>query len=201
MSRCIRGCATADAQEPADHHLPPGWAKQPRQLRSRKDVLLGSYRDVPWGEASRAAAAAAAAAARDAAAAAAARAAARRCAGPRGAGGAMRVRGSVRKLCEYCFVVRRRGKLFVMCKKNPKHKQRQLYTTSAAPAAPFAAGGPLLQLPRLWQPAGGAEDAAALACPHWGAALLPPPPLTQALLGRRETACLGELYWREAWQR
>jgi hypothetical protein len=88
-----------------------------------------------------------------------------------------------------------------MCKKNPKHKQRQLYTTSAAAWAPAQAAGGPLQLPRLGAPAGGAEDAAALACPHWAAALLPPAPLTQALLARRGTACLGELYWREAWQR
>ncbi|KXS13880.1 hypothetical protein M427DRAFT_58138 [Gonapodya prolifera JEL478] len=36
-----------------------------------------------------------------------------------------RTKSSVKKRCEHCFVVRRRGTLMVLCKKNPKHKQRQ----------------------------------------------------------------------------
>jgi ribosomal protein L36 len=30
------------------------------------------------------------------------------------------VRAAVKRICEYCYVARRRGKLFVYCKKNPK---------------------------------------------------------------------------------
>ncbi|KAI7855065.1 ribosomal protein L36-domain-containing protein [Circinella umbellata] len=37
----------------------------------------------------------------------------------------MKVRSSVKKLCDGCNTVRRRGKLFVTCNKNKKHKQRQ----------------------------------------------------------------------------
>mmetsp|Transcript_17770 Transcript_17770/g.31676 ORF Transcript_17770/g.31676 Transcript_17770/m.31676 type:complete len:106 (-) Transcript_17770:263-580(-) len=37
----------------------------------------------------------------------------------------MKVRSAVRKLCEACRLVRRRGHLYVVCDKNPKHKQRQ----------------------------------------------------------------------------
>jgi len=37
---------------------------------------------------------------------------------------AMKVRTSVRKLCEKCKVVRRRGVVRVICT-NPRHKQRQ----------------------------------------------------------------------------
>ncbi|CAG8439035.1 5776_t:CDS:2 [Ambispora leptoticha] len=37
----------------------------------------------------------------------------------------MKVRSSVKKMCDGCYTVRRRGYLFVMCKKNKKHKQRQ----------------------------------------------------------------------------
>jgi len=37
----------------------------------------------------------------------------------------MKVRTSVRRICESCKVIRRNGKLYVICKKNPKHKQRQ----------------------------------------------------------------------------
>ncbi|MHC4986595.1 MAG: 50S ribosomal protein L36 [Planctomycetota bacterium] len=36
----------------------------------------------------------------------------------------MKVRASVRKLCEKCRIVRRRGVVRVICS-NPKHKQRQ----------------------------------------------------------------------------
>lgn len=36
----------------------------------------------------------------------------------------MKVRTSVKKLCEKCKVVRRRGVLRVICE-NPRHKQRQ----------------------------------------------------------------------------
>ncbi|KAI9468963.1 MAG: ribosomal protein L36-domain-containing protein [Benjaminiella poitrasii] len=37
----------------------------------------------------------------------------------------MKVRSAVKKLCDGCTTVRRRGKLFVTCSKNKKHKQRQ----------------------------------------------------------------------------
>ncbi|MFC1751723.1 50S ribosomal protein L36 [Patescibacteria group bacterium] len=38
----------------------------------------------------------------------------------------MKVRVSVKKICKSCKIVRRRGRqIFVICDKNPKHKQRQ----------------------------------------------------------------------------
>jgi len=37
----------------------------------------------------------------------------------------MKVKASVKKRCEDCKIVRRRGKVYVICKKNPRHKQRQ----------------------------------------------------------------------------
>ncbi len=37
----------------------------------------------------------------------------------------MKVRASVRKLCDSCKIIRRKGVVRVICKKNPKHKQRQ----------------------------------------------------------------------------
>ncbi|MGD8394187.1 MAG: 50S ribosomal protein L36 [Candidatus Eiseniibacteriota bacterium] len=37
----------------------------------------------------------------------------------------MKVRASVRKICEYCKIVRRRGVVRVICKRTPRHKQRQ----------------------------------------------------------------------------
>ncbi|PIP26547.1 MAG: 50S ribosomal protein L36 [Candidatus Moranbacteria bacterium CG_4_9_14_3_um_filter_40_7] len=36
----------------------------------------------------------------------------------------MKVRSSVKKICDKCKLVKRKGKLFVVCS-NPKHKQRQ----------------------------------------------------------------------------
>jgi large subunit ribosomal protein L36 len=37
----------------------------------------------------------------------------------------MKVRSSVKKICRDCKIVRRKGRIYVICKKNPKHKQRQ----------------------------------------------------------------------------
>ncbi|MCM8528816.1 MAG: 50S ribosomal protein L36 [Lentisphaeraceae bacterium] len=37
----------------------------------------------------------------------------------------MKVRASVRRMCEYCKVVKRQGVVRVVCAKNPRHKQRQ----------------------------------------------------------------------------
>jgi len=37
----------------------------------------------------------------------------------------MKVKTSVKKICDYCVIFRRNGIVRVMCKKNKKHKQRQ----------------------------------------------------------------------------
>ncbi len=37
----------------------------------------------------------------------------------------MKVRSSVKPICEYCKVIRRKGVTRVICSRNPKHKQRQ----------------------------------------------------------------------------
>ncbi|TGZ83849.1 hypothetical protein EX30DRAFT_338449 [Ascodesmis nigricans] len=37
----------------------------------------------------------------------------------------MKVRASVKKLCDGCMSVRRKGRVYIICSKNPKHKQRQ----------------------------------------------------------------------------
>ncbi|MEK7503811.1 MAG: 50S ribosomal protein L36 [Patescibacteria group bacterium] len=36
----------------------------------------------------------------------------------------MKVRPSIKTICNHCKIVRRKGKLYVICT-NPKHKQRQ----------------------------------------------------------------------------
>nr|YP_010581436.1 ribosomal protein L36 [Triphyophyllum peltatum]UZT27841.1 ribosomal protein L36 [Triphyophyllum peltatum] len=36
----------------------------------------------------------------------------------------MKIRASVRKICEKCRPIHRRGRILVICS-NPKHKQRQ----------------------------------------------------------------------------
>ncbi|MFZ8833073.1 MAG: 50S ribosomal protein L36 [Candidatus Caldipriscus sp.] len=37
----------------------------------------------------------------------------------------MKVQSSVKRRCAYCKVVRRKGRVYVICTRNPKHKQRQ----------------------------------------------------------------------------
>ncbi len=37
----------------------------------------------------------------------------------------MKVRASIKKVCEKCKIIRRRGIVRVICKANPRHKQRQ----------------------------------------------------------------------------
>lgn len=38
---------------------------------------------------------------------------------------AMKVRASVKRMCNGCQIVRRKGKVRVICKSDPKHKQVQ----------------------------------------------------------------------------
>nr|AYD72446.1 50S ribosomal protein L36 [Batophora oerstedii] len=37
----------------------------------------------------------------------------------------MKVRVSVRKICDNCRLIRRKGKILIICSKKAKHKQRQ----------------------------------------------------------------------------
>ncbi|MDH3539232.1 MAG: 50S ribosomal protein L36 [Acidimicrobiia bacterium] len=37
----------------------------------------------------------------------------------------MKVRPSAKKMCERCRIIRRRGRVWVICPSNPRHKQRQ----------------------------------------------------------------------------
>jgi large subunit ribosomal protein L36 len=37
----------------------------------------------------------------------------------------VKVRASVKKLCRNCKVIKRNGNVMVICKAEPKHKQRQ----------------------------------------------------------------------------
>ncbi|KAM3858632.1 large ribosomal subunit protein bL36m [Diretmus argenteus] len=37
----------------------------------------------------------------------------------------MKTKSALKKRCKDCFIVRRRGRLFVFCKTHPRHKQRQ----------------------------------------------------------------------------
>ncbi|MGD9201884.1 MAG: 50S ribosomal protein L36 [Chitinispirillia bacterium] len=37
----------------------------------------------------------------------------------------MKVRASIKKMCNGCKIIKRRGIVRVICIKNPKHKQRQ----------------------------------------------------------------------------
>ena len=37
----------------------------------------------------------------------------------------MKVRPSVKPICENCKIIKRKGTVMVICKSHPKHKQRQ----------------------------------------------------------------------------
>jgi large subunit ribosomal protein L36 len=37
----------------------------------------------------------------------------------------MKVKSSIKRICDGCRVVRRKGRNYVVCDRNPKHKQRQ----------------------------------------------------------------------------
>ena len=37
----------------------------------------------------------------------------------------MKVRASVKRMCNNCQIVKRSGVIYVICSKNPRHKQRQ----------------------------------------------------------------------------
>jgi large subunit ribosomal protein L36 len=37
----------------------------------------------------------------------------------------MKVRSSVKRICESCKIVQRKGKIYVICSANARHKQRQ----------------------------------------------------------------------------
>ncbi|HMB01315.1 MAG TPA: 50S ribosomal protein L36 [Spirochaetota bacterium] len=37
----------------------------------------------------------------------------------------MKVRSSIKKLCKSCRIIKRNGVLRVICKSNPRHKQKQ----------------------------------------------------------------------------
>jgi len=40
-------------------------------------------------------------------------------------GHGVKVRASVKKMCDGCKIIRRHGVVRVICSKNPRHKQRQ----------------------------------------------------------------------------
>ena len=37
----------------------------------------------------------------------------------------MKVKPSVKRICEFCRVIRRNGVVRIICSRNPRHKQRQ----------------------------------------------------------------------------
>ncbi|XP_062425669.1 large ribosomal subunit protein bL36m [Rhea pennata] len=38
----------------------------------------------------------------------------------------LKTKTSLKRRCKDCFIVRRRGRLYVCCKTNPRHKQRKM---------------------------------------------------------------------------
>ena len=54
----------------------------------------------------------------------------------------MKIKSAVKLMCEHCYMVRRKGRLYVRCKKSPRHKQRQGFATDATRGPP--------EPPRAW---------------------------------------------------
>jgi large subunit ribosomal protein L36 len=49
----------------------------------------------------------------------------------------MKVRSSVKKMCKGCKVTKYNQKTYIRCKENPRHKQRQLFSTFKFPEEPL----------------------------------------------------------------
>ncbi|KAI0003704.1 ribosomal protein L36-domain-containing protein [Russula compacta] len=51
----------------------------------------------------------------------------------------MKVRSSVKVMCDGCSVVRRKGRIYILCAKNPRHKQVSHFSNSSglSPCANF----------------------------------------------------------------
>lgn len=47
---------------------------------------------------------------------------------------------SVKRLCRACRVVKRKGRVYVVCSENPKHKQRQGLHALASPPEALTSG-------------------------------------------------------------
>ncbi|KVH87452.1 uncharacterized protein LOC112503602 [Cynara cardunculus var. scolymus] len=60
----------------------------------------------------------------------------------------MKVRSSVKKMCEFCRTVKRRGRVFVLCSANPKHKQRQGLSTISFEEGPLTSRISEMQMTR-----------------------------------------------------
>lgn len=45
----------------------------------------------------------------------------------------MKTRASVKLICKYCLWEKRKNRLYVRCDLNPKHKQRQLFSSNLIP--------------------------------------------------------------------
>ncbi|MCL4119594.1 UNVERIFIED_CONTAM: hypothetical protein GTU68_051473 [Idotea baltica] len=49
----------------------------------------------------------------------------------------MKVRSSVKKLCEGCRITKYNRKIYVRCNENPRHKQRQKFSTMKPVEFPY----------------------------------------------------------------
>lgn len=52
----------------------------------------------------------------------------------------MKVRSSVKKMCKGCKVTKYNQKVYIRCKENPRHKQRQLFSTMREGVGTFTLG-------------------------------------------------------------
>ena len=68
----------------------------------------------------------------------------------------MKVRSAVKRMCASCKIVKRKRRIYVVCKKNPRHKQRQGYHTLAGAsqmnARPMFMMSPTVSIPSMSVP-------------------------------------------------
>ena len=69
----------------------------------------------------------------------------------------MKVRSAVKRMCASCKIVKRKRRIYVVCKKNPRHKQRQGYHTLASGASqmnarPMFMMSPTVSIPSMSVP-------------------------------------------------
>ncbi|KAI3424553.1 Ribosomal protein [Psidium guajava] len=92
----------------------------------------------------------------------------------------MKIRSSVKKMCEFCKTVKRRGRVYVICSANPKHKQRQGMVTFAGEGQlPPAYGSSETGLKQLILPTSNAQTSIM--------ALMPKKPEPSMLFGWRSS--------------
>ncbi|CAD8158561.1 unnamed protein product (macronuclear) [Paramecium tetraurelia] len=61
----------------------------------------------------------------------------------------MKVKSALKKMCEHCYFQRKGKKVYVRCKSDPRHKQRQGNKFSTMIGNPYVENGMFIQIPQF----------------------------------------------------